>query len=437
MIDLFFEILIFQKNKMGGPIPPKDLLPMTAPRTKKNPTSGPKAPLRRRVSPPRVSPPRVSPPRVSPPRVSHQSGTYICGAETKSGGRCQHKSKNKEGCYLHGGLITPEVKALKKELWKQDFESSHDWKVYIHPILVEYNGNIRHIFNSDKKNLMEAAVYSARTETIELLIDKFHVDINVRGLMGKTPIMWARSVKMVDYLVDKGAAVNMVDDRGKSVLYHLRNISTDIIPHLVEDLGADPKINIKNIHSPLMIAYLLQRGAIDTLTQKQRTHLLIETQSKSRSKTRDESIWLTKYLIRTGADVKNSEVLQNVRLPFCVKLLCAAGADPNGSTQGYSFTTWAVSLKRSLVAYELLRCGADYGKIAIRTHTWWYLDRDEDWWDQRNTGDRTYYNNFMTSVLTKFGGLDGLAEAQKEWKNGLDAFKQKHLSNPGRNIKGI
>ena len=84
-----------------------------------------------------------------------------------------------------------------------------------------------------------------QSETLVRLILARNVDVNARDLDGRTPLFSASSSGMIKLLVEHGADVNVVDNKGVSVVTERSKWSAEQVQTLV-DLGADLNMGDKD-----------------------------------------------------------------------------------------------------------------------------------------------------------------------------------------------
>ncbi|XP_048249106.1 serine/threonine-protein phosphatase 6 regulatory ankyrin repeat subunit C-like [Haliotis rufescens] len=138
--------------------------------------------------------------------------------------------------------------------------------------------------NKDNNNCLHLACQGGKQPLVEYLLPK--TDINIRGNMGRTPLMnvaWSGKKDVFDFLVSKGADITLTDDENNTIL-HLACEGGN--RPLVEYLLPKTDINIRGSMgwTPVMYAasrgkkdvfdFLVSKGADITLTEDNNDNIL-------------------------------------------------------------------------------------------------------------------------------------------------------------------
>ncbi|XP_067652901.1 ankyrin repeat domain-containing protein 50-like [Haliotis asinina] len=120
--------------------------------------------------------------------------------------------------------------------------------------LVDRGANVS-LVNEEGDNILHLACAGGDLETVKLILSLKAVDINSRGDLSKTPVMVAAHgghSDVVEFLVDRGANVSLVDSDGDNVL-HLACYSGDLetVEHILSLNKVD--INATNINGQTAI----------------------------------------------------------------------------------------------------------------------------------------------------------------------------------------
>lgn len=154
-------------------------------------------------------------------------------------------------------------------------------------------------------------------------VEKLNSNINYQSTDGKTALMYAiykNNFKIAEYLCEKGADKNIVDDKGNPALNYAITMAPDVAIYLIMN-GAD--INIKNmceeysIHfasmqgNMLIIEMLYERGAnLNVFNYNKHTPLMMACGNK-----RYKAV---QYLIKNGADINATDYNNDNMLHGCV-----------------------------------------------------------------------------------------------------------------------
>ena len=175
-------------------------------------------------------------------------------------------------------------------------------------------------------------------DSIKWVIEEQNMDVNVMDLKGRTPLFYLveyrnrfadQVVKVLHYLINQGANVLAIDDKGENCLHHgcgLGNASTEVI-EVILDTGID--INLQSgedKYTPLfhLIRYnssnhrvslaklLIQRGADISITDSYgNTAFMLACSSETK-------LELAQFIYHEGADIykKNNENLSALEVAY-------------------------------------------------------------------------------------------------------------------------
>lgn len=167
--------------------------------------------------------------------------------------------------------------------------------------------------------ILEHSVFYNKEEIIRTLFDSAF-DVNYQSFdYGNTPLMLALKYKdIAQKLLDKGANVNLQDDRGETALMKAANqINKEVVQMLI---NAQADVNVKDAEGNTALKYAICSVVLDETTQRL---LCIEE--------------IIQILIDAGADINTCNNWGDTPLIYCarwghkekVKMLLDKGADPN------------------------------------------------------------------------------------------------------------
>ncbi|XP_067659864.1 putative ankyrin repeat protein RF_0381 [Haliotis asinina] len=104
--------------------------------------------------------------------------------------------------------------------------------------LLVKNGSDLTTVDSDGNNILHIACIGGNVEIVKHILSKVNVDINSRGLNGKTPLMFAINfghVKVFELLVSKDCILPIVQENGKNIL-HMACVkgNVDMVQHILK-----------------------------------------------------------------------------------------------------------------------------------------------------------------------------------------------------------
>ena len=155
-------------------------------------------------------------------------------------------------------------------------EGAYKRNLDLYEFLVK-NNCFGHTLGDDRTPVIMFVV--ERTQSLEKVINLVDMGINLNMVdkKGRNLLFYARSEKIFDYLVSKGLDLKCVDDKGNTVLHHFMEINQPLYNCLV------PLVNIGNNkkQTPLMISHhksqmesLLKSGAdLNQVDNMERTAL--------------------------------------------------------------------------------------------------------------------------------------------------------------------
>ncbi|XP_067659823.1 putative ankyrin repeat protein RF_0381 isoform X2 [Haliotis asinina] len=103
--------------------------------------------------------------------------------------------------------------------------------------LLVKNGSDLTTVDSDGNNILHIACIGGNVEIVKHILSNVNVDINSRGLNGKTPLMFAINfghVQVFELLVSKGCILPIVEENGKNIL-HMACVkgNVDMVRHIL------------------------------------------------------------------------------------------------------------------------------------------------------------------------------------------------------------
>ena len=130
--------------------------------------------------------------------------------------------------------------------------------------------------SSDNYSLtpLHFAVQEGNQEMLDLLLSFDKLDVNFPNAQGETPLMWAKTGKMVRFLIEKGASPHCKDIYGRNALFFIEGKDEDYLPALLEH-NVDPNgisqsygtCLFANFESPSNLLLLLPLVDKKTLTK--------------------------------------------------------------------------------------------------------------------------------------------------------------------------
>ncbi|XP_059176229.1 ankyrin-1-like [Physella acuta] len=122
---------------------------------------------------------------------------------------------------------------------------------YIAQILIEKKANIN-IRNTEGETALHFAVKNNNFHIVCTLLEQ-EANINEPNNAGQTPLFFAYNCKITEYLIEKGAEINLQDKSGETAL-HLMAKSKEYAVYILLEHGANPNISTHEGQTPLMYA---------------------------------------------------------------------------------------------------------------------------------------------------------------------------------------
>ncbi|XP_067650462.1 ankyrin repeat domain-containing protein 50-like [Haliotis asinina] len=136
-------------------------------------------------------------------------------------------------------------------------------------VLVGLGANVSHV-DDDSDNVLHYTCRGGHVGMVKHLLSNYSVDINSRGVCGRTPLMTAvyhGHIDMFMYLLSLGANVSDVDDHGDNIL-HRASIGghAKMVQHIISQNIVDINCRGRYGRTPLLrAAFYGKRGAFNVL----------------------------------------------------------------------------------------------------------------------------------------------------------------------------
>ena len=109
-------------------------------------------------------------------------------------------------------------------------------------LLLEKGGNILTVkkysiskdYNPHSLTPLHFAVSQGNQEMLDLLLSVDNLNIDFPNEEGETPLMWAKTGKVVRFLIQKGASPHLIDIYGRNALFFVEEKDEDYLPALLE-----------------------------------------------------------------------------------------------------------------------------------------------------------------------------------------------------------
>ena len=237
-------------------------------------------------------------------------------------------------------------------------------------MLIERGADVNAANNRGQSAVWRAA--HSREDVVEVLLQA-GADVNTADANGNAPLSVTPSARIATMLIERGANVNVVNNRGQSALWQAVSRRDEAVVEVLLRAGADVNEADNNGDAPLVpaaragfwsIVMMLVRSNrlanIDALIDDGKTALWLAVKSGG-----DEVV---EALVKAGANVNIADRFGDAPLSTApnkaiAKMLIERGADANAvNERGESALWWAALNGRADVVEVLLQAGADVNK---------------------------------------------------------------------------
>ncbi|WP_375316768.1 ankyrin repeat domain-containing protein [Wolbachia endosymbiont (group A) of Opomyza germinationis] len=230
---------------------------------------------------------------------------------------------------------------------------------------------------------LHLAAFNGYSDVVEYLIKK-GAKVNLKDRNGYTPLHWAASndhLKIVEYLIKKGAKVNLKDRNGYTPLHWAAsNDNLKIVEYLIKK-GAKVNLKDRNGYTPLhwaafngysdVVEYLIKKGAKVNLKDRNGYTPLHWAAS-------NDNLKIVEYLVEKGAEVNLKDRNSYTPLHWAasndhlkiVEYLIKKGAEVNlKDRNSYTPLHWAASNDHLKIVEYLVEKGAEVNLADLAGYT--------------------------------------------------------------------
>lgn len=213
--------------------------------------------------------------------------------------------------------------------------------------------------NSKHQTLLHSAIMQNNTEAADIL-KRHNADINYKDNSGRSAIFYAQTPETLKWLINNKANINLTDKNGQTALhYNVINNNTDIIKYLLK-YKAEPNIKDNNQLTPLVYAktikimkLLLDNGADPNIITSKGNTLLHNV-------TKTNNLKGVYYLLQAKANPNIPDKNGKLPIEYAANqdiytLLLGFGTNPNYK----NYLKQALITKNYNNTSNLLECGAN------------------------------------------------------------------------------